>query len=111
MYFLFQERDDWVQAIEQQILSCLQSNESGREKVMHIMVGLRPCCPKVILAEVLSPEIFSQVTRNAELCQLNFYHAQQHPNIFLALVLSQRILKNDIKCVHSLLTLYDFWVT
>ena len=39
MYFLFQERDDWVQAIEQQILSCLQSNESGREKVMHVMVG------------------------------------------------------------------------
>lgn len=27
-----EERDDWVQAIEQQILSCLQSNESGREK-------------------------------------------------------------------------------
>ncbi|XP_068716325.1 arf-GAP with GTPase, ANK repeat and PH domain-containing protein 1-like isoform X2 [Montipora foliosa] len=28
-----EERDIWVQLIEQQILSCLQSNESGREKV------------------------------------------------------------------------------
>ncbi|XP_029192414.2 arf-GAP with GTPase, ANK repeat and PH domain-containing protein 1-like isoform X2 [Acropora millepora] len=28
-----EERDTWVQLIEQQILSCLQSNESGREKV------------------------------------------------------------------------------
>ena len=65
---------------------------------------------KIILVEVLSPKIFSSVTRNAELCQLNFYHAQQHPNIFLALVLSQWILKNDIKCIHSLLTLYDFMV-
>ncbi|KAJ7375302.1 Arf-GAP with GTPase, ANK repeat and PH domain-containing protein 3 [Desmophyllum pertusum] len=27
-----EERDAWVQLIEQQILSCLQSNESGREK-------------------------------------------------------------------------------
>ena len=39
---------------------------------MHVMVGLRPICPNVILAEVLSPEIFSQVTRNAELCQPKF---------------------------------------
>ncbi|KAK3731516.1 hypothetical protein QZH41_008549 [Actinostola sp. cb2023] len=27
-----EERDSWVQAVEQQILSCLQSNDSGREK-------------------------------------------------------------------------------
>lgn len=58
-YSLFQERDDWVQAIEQQILSCLQSNESGREKVMHVMVGLWSSRPKVISAKVLSPKIFS----------------------------------------------------
>ena len=70
MCFLFQERDDWVQAIEQQILSCLQSNESGREKVMHVpvMVGYgqvaqkssRPklCHPKFL---VKSPEMLSYV--------------------------------------------------
>ena len=27
------------------------------------------------------PEIFSQVTRNAELCRPKCCHAQQHPNI------------------------------
>lgn len=59
LYFLFQERDDWVQAIEQQILLCLQSNESDREKVIHVMVGLWSRCPKVILTKVLSPKMFS----------------------------------------------------
>ena len=30
---------------------------------------------------VMSPEMFSQVARNAELCGSKFYHAQQYPGI------------------------------
>ena len=30
---------------------------------------------------VMSPEIFSQIARNAESCGSKFYHAQQHPSI------------------------------
>ena len=33
----------------------------------------------------------------------NFYHAQQHPSIFIVLVSSHQILKNKINCTHSLL--------
>ena len=33
---------------------------------------------------VMSPEIFSQVARNAESCGSKFYHAQQHPGILIA---------------------------
>ena len=33
---------------------------------------------------VMSPEIFSQIARNAESCGLKFYHAQQHPSIPIA---------------------------
>ena len=33
---LFQERDEWVAAIEQQILSSLQLNLSDKSKVRHL---------------------------------------------------------------------------
>ena len=33
---------------------------------------------------VMSPEIFSQVARNAESCGSKFYHAQQRPSIPIA---------------------------
>lgn len=36
LLLLLQEREKWVSEIEQQILTCLQSNFSGRDKVSHL---------------------------------------------------------------------------
>ena len=44
---------------------------------------LRSSRPKNISPEVMSPEILSQVPRNAELCGSKFYHAQKHPSILI----------------------------
>lgn len=39
--FSYQERDDWVQMIEQQILSSLQANESSKSKVSSMNICIR----------------------------------------------------------------------
>ena len=54
MFIFAQERDSWVQSIEQQILTSLQCSDSGREKVGFCTVFI-PQYPLIITCTVLFP--------------------------------------------------------
>ena len=67
---------------------------------------LRSSRPKNISPEVMSPEILSQVPRNAELCGSKFYHAQKHPSILITHLsplfhCSTRVKERDILQIYT----------
>ena len=61
---------------------------------------------KNISPEVMSPEILSQVPRNAELYGSKFYHAQKHPSILITHLsrlfhCSSRVKERDILHIYT----------